>query len=99
MDAIVKQALAYRSYRTAAAFAAALLGSGCGLSHAPILDPKGPIALAERDLLFTAVVMMLIVVIPVFIMTFLFAWRYRSSGGNARYTPNWSYFAPIDAVI
>ena len=71
MDAIVKQALAYRSYRTATAFGAALLGSGCGLSQAPILDPKGPIALAERDLLFTAVVLMLIVVIPVFIMTFL----------------------------
>ena len=75
MDAIVKQALAHRSRRTATALGAALLGSGCELRHYPILDPKGPIALAERDLLFTAVVLMLIVVIPVFVMAFLFAFR------------------------
>ena len=98
MDAIAKQTLARRSRRTATALGAALLGSGCELRHYPILDPKGPIALAERDLLFTAVVLMLIVVIPVFVMAFLFAFRYRS-GGNARYTPNWSYSVGIDAVV
>ena len=81
------------------ALGAALLSSGCGLRHAPILDPKGPIALAERDLLFTAVVLMLVVIIPVFVMAFLFAWRYRSSNGKARYTPDWSYSARVDAVI
>ncbi len=81
------------------AVGAALLNSGCGLRHAPILDPKGPIALAERDLLFTAVVLMLIVIIPVFVMAFLFAWRYRSSNSKARYTPDWSYSARVDAVI
>jgi cytochrome o ubiquinol oxidase subunit 2 len=99
MDAIMKQAPADRSRRTAIAVGVALLASGCDLRQAPILDPKGPIALAERDLLFTAVVLMLIVVVPVFVMTFLFAWRYRSSNGKARYTPDWSYSARIDAVI
>ena len=99
MDAIVKQALAHRAVRNATVFGAALLGSGCDLSHAPILDPKGPIALAERDLLFTAVLLMLVVIIPVFVMTFLFAWRYRSSSRQARYTPDWSYSRGIDAVI
>jgi cytochrome o ubiquinol oxidase subunit 2 len=99
MGAIVRRALARRSQRTATAVGAALLGSGCELSRAPILDPKGPIALAERDLLFTAVLMMLIVIVPVFVMAFLFAWRYRASNGKARYTPNWSYSATIDAVI
>ena len=81
------------------AFGAALLGGGCELRHAAILDPKGPIALSERDLLFTAVVLMLVVIIPVFVMAFLFAWRYRSSNGKARYTPAWSYSARIDAVV
>jgi cytochrome o ubiquinol oxidase subunit 2 len=83
----------------AIAFGAALLSSGCDLSHAPVLDPKGPIALAERNLLLTAVVLMLIVVIPVFVMAFAFAWRYRSSNRNASYAPDWSYSARIDAVI
>jgi len=96
---LVKEPRAYRALRTALAVGAALLGSGCDLSHVPVLDPKGPIALAERDLLFTAVILMLIVVIPVFAMTFLFAWRYRSSNSNARYTPNWSYSVAIDAVV
>jgi cytochrome o ubiquinol oxidase subunit 2 len=84
---------------TAIAFGAALLGSGCDLNHIPVLNPKGPITLAERDLLFTAVTLMLIVIIPVFIMAFLFAWRYRSSNRNARYTPDWSYSAITDAIV
>ena len=63
---LVKEPPAYRAFRTALAVGVALLGSGCDLSHAPVLDPKGPIALAERDLLFTALILMLIVVIPVF---------------------------------
>ena len=95
----MKQALARRSRRTAIAFGAALLASGCDLTHIPVLDPKGPITLAERDLLLTAIVLMLVVIIPVFFMTFLFAWRYRSSNSRARYTPDWSYSAITDAII
>lgn len=72
---------------------------GCNLIRAPLLYPAGPVALAERDLLFTAFFIMLIVVVPVFIMLFLFAWRYRASGGKGRYTPAWSYSARVDAVI
>lgn len=78
---------------------AVLLSSGCGLSDAPLLDPKGPIALAERDLLFSAVALMLIVIIPVFVLAFWFTWRYRASNSKARYDPDWSYSARIDAVI
>jgi len=39
-----------------------LLLSGCGLVHTPVLDPQGPVALAERDLLFTVAGLMLIVI-------------------------------------
>jgi hypothetical protein len=77
-------------HRIALAFAATLLVGGCSLSDAPILDPKGPIALAERDLLFAAAAVMLIVLIPVFIMAFLFSWRYRASSHGAPYAPDWS---------
>src|SRR5213596_3303884 len=99
MDGMVKQVVADRWPRMAAALGVALLVGGCDLSNAPVLDPKGPIALAERDLLFTAVVLMLIVVIPVFVMTFLFAWRYRASNTKARYTPDWTYSVAVDAVV
>jgi cytochrome o ubiquinol oxidase subunit 2 len=76
-----------------------LLLSACSLSEAPVLDPQGPIALAERNLLFTAFGVMLIVVIPVFVMVFWFAWRYRASNTKARYAPDWSYSGPVEAVV
>ena len=76
-----------------------LLLAGCGLDKAPILNPKGPIALAERDLLFTAFYVMLIVVIPVFVFAAVFIWRYRASGGKGKYAPDWAYSAKIDAII
>jgi len=87
------------AWRTAAVTAGAFLLGGCGLNTAPILDPKGPITLAERNLLFTAFGLMMIVVIPVFVMAFLFVWRYRASRRSARYDPDWSYSGKIDAVV
>ncbi len=97
--AAVRQNIRYRKLGGAAVLGAVLLTGGCGLADAPILDPKGPIALAERDLLFTAVAFMLVVIVPVFALTFWFAWRYRGSAKNSRYDPDWSYSARIDAVV
>jgi cytochrome o ubiquinol oxidase subunit 2 len=85
--------------RTAASLGAVLLVGGCGLSDAPVVDPQGPIALAERDLLFDAFWIMLIVLVPVFVMAFLFVWRYRASGGKGRYAPDWSYSAWMDSIV
>ncbi len=94
-----KPTAAYSSWRAAVALGIAALSSGCGLSDAPILDPKGPIALAERGLLFTAILVMLIVVVPVFVLAVGFTWRYRASNNKARYEPDWSYSGRIDGVI
>ncbi len=54
-----------------------------------LLNPKGAIALQERNLIVIAILLMLIVVIPVFILTFFIAWKYRASNKKASYTPNW----------
>jgi cytochrome o ubiquinol oxidase subunit II len=99
MNARTRPTLAGRSLRAAIAVGAALMAGGCDLTIMPVLDPKGPIAIAERNLLVTAVVLMLIVIIPVFVMAILFAWRYRASNMQADYRPDWSYSARIDAVI
>src|SRR3989338_5988431 len=40
-----------------------------------VFNPKGIMALAERNLIITATLLMLIVVIPVFILLAVFAWR------------------------
>jgi cytochrome o ubiquinol oxidase subunit 2 len=43
--------------------------------------------------------LMLLVVVPVIIMTFLFAWKYRASNTNATYTPNWSHSTKIEVAV
>ena len=62
------------------------------------MDPKGPIALAERDLLFDAFYVMMIVIVPIIILTLWFAWRYRASNTKAAYTPTWANSVRIDAL-
>src|SRR5215471_6475074 len=90
----VKQAIV--TLRVAGIALLALLASGC--DRAVILNPKGPIADAERGLMIDAFTVMMIVVVPVILMAFLFAWRYRA-GRNARYEPTWAYSAKVDAVV
>jgi cytochrome o ubiquinol oxidase subunit II len=85
------------SLRPIAAIALTAAAGGCSLAEAPILDPGGPVALAERDVLFRAFAIMMVVVIPVFVMTFWFAWRYRASNPGARYQRDWTS-GRIDAV-
>lgn len=70
---------------------------GCG--NVLLLDPKGPVADAERFLIIAAFALMMIVVIPVFIMTFWFARRYRASNTKAVYMPKWHHSARIDLVV
>ncbi len=56
-----------------------------------VLNPKGMIAEKQRTLLAIATGLMLIVVIPVFIMTFVIAWKYRASNKKAEYRPDWDF--------
>lgn len=56
-----------------------------------VLDPKGMIGIKERDLIMTSTILMLIVVIPVFILTLFFAWKYRESNEKARHEPDWEH--------
>lgn len=74
---------------------AALL-SGC---QGGILDPKGPLAADEKNLIITATVLMLLVVVPVIIMTLVFAYKYRASNTSAIYTPKWAHSGKIEAVV
>jgi len=55
----------------------------------PILNPKGLIASKERRLIITATLLMLIVVLPVYALTFIIAWKYRASNPKATYKPDW----------
>ncbi|MEJ2023553.1 MAG: ubiquinol oxidase subunit II [Deltaproteobacteria bacterium] len=74
-----------------------LLLTGC--TDMLLLNPKGSIGEAERSVIYIAIALMLIVVIPVFVMTIWFAWKYRASNNNATYRPDWSYSGKIDFFI
>ncbi|WP_434212144.1 ubiquinol oxidase subunit II [[Pseudomonas] boreopolis] len=73
-----------------------LLLTGC---NSAILNPKGQVGQDEKTLLITAVVLMLLVVVPVIVMTIAFAWKYRASNTKARYEPNWSHSTAIEVVV
>ena len=67
---------------------APMLLTGCEMA---LLDPKGEVGVEQRSLILTALGLMLIVVIPVFIMTIWFVWRYRASNQHATYKPALHY--------
>jgi cytochrome o ubiquinol oxidase subunit 2 len=52
-----------------------------------VLQPRGTVAAQEKHLIVIAVLLSLVVVIPVYIMLFSFAWKYRESNKKARYQP------------
>lgn len=54
-----------------------------------VLTPSGTIAARERELILLAVGLGAVVVLPVFIMLFVVAWRYREGNNKAKYTPEW----------
>ncbi|HEX6840203.1 MAG TPA: ubiquinol oxidase subunit II [Stellaceae bacterium] len=74
---------------------AATLG-GCSQG---VLDPRGPIAAAERLLLINSTAIMLVVVIPVILATLAFAWWYRAANTRARRSPAEDYEGRIEFVV
>jgi cytochrome o ubiquinol oxidase subunit II len=56
--------------------------------HIAILFPKGIIALEQRNLLFIIQAIMLLVIFPVYILTFIFSWKYRSDNPKGTYDPD-----------
>lgn len=54
-----------------------------------VLEARGVIAQQQKDLLIFATLLMLLIIVPVFFMTFYFAYKYREGNKKSRYTPNW----------
>ncbi|HKX24444.1 MAG TPA: ubiquinol oxidase subunit II [Candidatus Saccharimonadales bacterium] len=52
-----------------------------------VLNPKGIVAEDQRSLLIMSTLLMALVVVPVLIMAFGIAWRYRDGNKKAKYSP------------
>jgi cytochrome o ubiquinol oxidase subunit II len=76
---------------------AAILVASC--HPAGVLDPQGPIASAQLLLLINSTAIMLVVVVPVILATFAFAWWYRSSNVRANRSPDDSYEGRLEFVL
>jgi len=74
-----------------------VLLSGC--KHLEVLDPKGWVGMQEKNLLLIATGLMLLVIVPVIIMTIVFAWRYRAGNTKATYAPRWAHSTAIEVVV
>jgi cytochrome o ubiquinol oxidase subunit 2 len=64
----------------------------------PVLNPQGLIANQERDLIVFTFALGLVVVIPVFIMLFGIAWKYRASNKKAIYQPEFDGHRGLEAL-
>jgi cytochrome o ubiquinol oxidase subunit 2 len=64
-----------------------------------VLDPKGPIAIAERQILFNSLGIMLAIVIPTIIATLGVAFWFRASNTRARYRPDFIYSGRLEMLV
>ena len=64
-----------------------------------VLDPKGPIAGAERQILFNALGIMLAIVIPTVLATLGVAYWFRASNKGAIYRPDFKYSGRLELLV
>jgi cytochrome o ubiquinol oxidase subunit 2 len=64
-----------------------------------VLAPKGPIAAAERQILFNSLGIMLAIVIPTILATLGVAYWFRSSNRRARYMPEFVYSGRLEILV
>jgi len=70
--------------------------SGCNMV---VMAPSGDIAVQQRDLILVSTGLMLLIIVPVMILTLLFAWHYRRSNTTARYEPEWHHSMRLEVII
>ena len=73
------------------------LGSLAGCSKAVVLNPAGDVAAQQGQMVITATLLMLIIIVPVIALTLLFAWNTAratprpSTTRNGTTPPRWSW--------
>ena len=85
-----------RRIRLAALLALPCLLAGC---NTVVLNPSGYIADQNGRLVIISTILMLLIIVPVIILTLVFAWRYRASNTNAKYDPDWDHSTQLELVI
>ena len=64
-----------------------------------ILDPQGPIGIAQKTILIDSLAIMLVIVVPTIAATLAFAWWFRASNLRATYLPDWEFSGRIELIV
>lgn len=64
----------------------------------PVLNPSGTIASQQQALILITVTLGVFVVVPVFILLFVIAWKYRASNTKAKYEPELEGSSKLEAL-
>jgi cytochrome o ubiquinol oxidase subunit II len=86
----------HRSLSVSIVLIAATTLGGCSEG---ILDPQGPIAAAERQVLFNSLAIMLAIVIPTIIAILAVGFWFRSSNSHARYLPDFNHSGLLEVLV
>lgn len=73
----------------------ALLG-GCDMV---VMNPTGDIAVQQRDLILFSTGVMLLIIVPVMVLTVVFARKYRRGNANKTYDPKFDHSTTLELVI
>lgn len=64
-----------------------------------VMNPTGDIAVQQRNLILFSTGVMLLVVVPVMVLTVLFAWRYRQGNPDKTYDPDFDHSTTLELMI
>jgi len=70
--------------------------AGC---QSVLMSPSGDLAVQQRNLIITSTVLMLLIIVPVIVLTLLFAWHFRASNKKATYDPEWDHSTILELLI
>ena len=74
----------------------ATLLAGC---QTVLMSPSGDLAVRQRNLIITSTGLMLLIIVPVIVLTLLFAWHFRASNKKATYDPDWDHSTILELLI
>jgi cytochrome o ubiquinol oxidase subunit II len=72
------------------------LVGGCDLV---VMNPAGDVARQQADLILWSTGLMLLIIVPVMVLTVVFAWRYRAANKDAEYKPDWDHSTGLELII
>ena len=64
-----------------------------------VLNPAGAVALQQRNIIYASTGLMLLIIVPVMILTVVFAWHYRKGNKSATYDPQFDHSTALELVI